>query len=120
MRSEGEIHADAEERREVIRRYARLRPNGTPVCCTPTREELSGEAGHKTRWGNDGKIIFDDRESAEACARVLESIGCKPARAYECKRSSRHHHHLTTEGAAEDRERRRRGAGKGKRRGAKW
>lgn len=111
---------DADERREVLGRYARLKPSGAPVLCTPSQAELSGEIPRVTSWGNDGKIIFDDREKAEACARALEAIGCDPQVAYECKRGSRGHHHLTTRGAAAARERTRRGAGKGRRRGARW
>lgn len=110
---------DADERREVLRLFARMQ-HGMPVFCAPSQAELSGEIPRVNRWGNDGKIVFDSLERAEACARMLESIGCDPLRAYECKRGSRGHHHLTTRGAAHEHSRRRRGAGRGKRRGVRW
>lgn len=111
---------DVDERREVIQRFARLHPSGRPVFCTPSQAELAGEIRRVTAWGNDGKVVFDSLERAEACARVLESIGCEPLLAYECKRGGSDHHHLTGRGAAVARERERRGAGRGKRRGARW
>lgn len=84
------------ERQSIIDRHARLSRNGIPTLCFPSRLELSGKGVRKERPGTDGKIIYDSREAAEACARDLEAAGYAPQYAYTCGRSKHGHHHLTT------------------------
>lgn len=92
---------DARElRRAVVARYARLNPDGLPVFCTPSRDELAGRAARRQGPGTDGKPIYDSRDVAERAARELEALGCRPMRAYRCQRSpNRGHHHLATDNA---------------------
>lgn len=87
-------------RREIVRRFARLKPSGRPVFCTPSQAELSGRVPRVNSWGNDGKVIFDDWESAAACARALEATGCQRQVPYQCQRGTRGHLHLTHDGKA--------------------
>jgi hypothetical protein len=49
--------------------------------------------------GTDGKVIYSTRESAEAAARELESLGARYLRSYRCGRSRGGHYHLTTDTA---------------------
>ncbi|MHA6793622.1 hypothetical protein ACVGVM_08920 [Pseudonocardia bannensis] len=88
-------------RAEVLVRYARLMRIGRPVVCLPSRAELSGEAPRRQGRGSDGKVIYPDRESAEAAARELERLGSRALRAYMCSRSRHGHYHLTTDFVAE-------------------
>lgn len=87
-----------EQRRQVLARYARIRPDGRPTFCAPSRVELAGNRLQGP--GTDGKVIFPDREAAEAAARELEALGSRPMRAHECKRSRHGHCHLTTDTGA--------------------
>lgn len=87
-------------RRGIVARFARLRASGKPVFCTPSQAELSGRVPRVTKWGNDGKVIFDSFEQAEACARALEATGCRRQVPYQCQRGTRGHHHLTHDGKA--------------------
>ena len=86
-----------QERAKVLLRYARLMGTGRPVFCKPSRAELAGTAPRRQGVGADGKVIYPDRESAEAAARELEELGARAQRAYVCKRSRRGHYHLTTD-----------------------
>ncbi|MCW0211828.1 MAG: hypothetical protein OJJ54_00550 [Pseudonocardia sp.] len=88
-------------RAKVLLRYARLLPAGRPVFCKPSRAELEGMAPRRQGRGADGKVIYSDREAAEAAARELEDLGARPQRAYVCKRSRHGHFHLTTDLVAE-------------------
>ncbi|WP_181782455.1 hypothetical protein [Pseudonocardia pini] len=85
------------DRARVLLRYARLMTTGRPVFCKPSRAELAGTAPRRQGVGADGKVIYSDRESAEAAARELEELGARAQRAYVCKRSRRGHYHLTTD-----------------------
>ena len=88
----------ADARRAVILRHARLYAEGKPMFCMPSKAELEGVTGRKAGPGTDGKVIYPDREAAEAAARELEALGAKPMRSYPCGRSPRRrHHHLTTD-----------------------
>jgi hypothetical protein len=79
-------------RRKILRKYARVRM-GRPVFCGPSRAE--------TQYGVDfgivrnGKVIFDNREQAEAAAAALRELTGEMFRPYECPRSRSGHHHLT-------------------------
>jgi hypothetical protein len=88
-------------RAKVLLKYARLLPAGRPVFCKPSRAELEGAAPRRQGRGADGKVIYSDREAAEAAARELEELGARPQRAYVCKRSRHGHFHLTTDLVAE-------------------
>ncbi|WP_214368690.1 hypothetical protein [Pseudonocardia sp. H11422] len=88
-------------RAEVLVRYARLMRIGRPVVCLPSRAELSGRMPRRQGQGSDGKIIYPDRDSAEAAARELEQLGSRALRAYMCSRSRHGHFHLTTDFVAE-------------------
>lgn len=82
---------DRKVREQLIRRYARLRPdNGDPIFCTPAK---TGSQHSK------GKIIFDTPEKARAFdGEVKRLCGDKtPTYVYECDRSRNGHVHLTTE-----------------------
>jgi hypothetical protein len=81
----------------VLLRYARLMGTGRPVFCKPSRAEMAGTAPRRQGVGADGKVIYPDRESAEAAARELEELGARAQRAYVCKRSRHGHYHLTTD-----------------------
>ncbi|GAA2851322.1 hypothetical protein GCM10010472_05480 [Pseudonocardia halophobica] len=94
------------DRARILLRYARLMSTGRPIFCKPSRAELAGTAPRRQGVGADGKVIYPDRESAEAAARELEELGARAQRAYVCKRSRHGHYHLTTDLVRE----RRRGA----------
>jgi hypothetical protein len=48
--------------------------------------------------GNDGKVIYDTREQALACAKELrEQLGSQRQTPYICDRSRSSHYHLTTD-----------------------
>lgn len=84
------------QRREIIRRYARLKTNGKVTYCEPSKAELSGEIPRRETSGSDSKVIYPDLESAEAAAREMtELLGDAPQRAYLCQRSRHGHAHLT-------------------------
>lgn len=85
------------DRAKVLLRYARLMGTGRPVFCKPSRKEIAGTAPRRQGVGADGKVIYPDRDSAEAAARELEELGARAQRAYVCKRSRRGHYHLTTD-----------------------
>lgn len=87
-------------RSAVLHRYARKSKNGRPVFCTPSQAELRGVFLLRQGRGSDGKVIYPTRESAEAAARELESLGARFLRSYLCSRSRRGHYHLTTESGA--------------------
>jgi hypothetical protein len=82
-------------RAEIVLRHARLRSDGGPQFCRPSRAELTGEVPRRQGARNDGKVIYPDRESAEQAAREFESLGASPMRSYRCNRSTRGHFHLT-------------------------
>lgn len=85
------------DRARILLRYARLMSTGRPIFCKPSRAELAGTAPRRQGVGADGKVIYPDRESAEAAARELEELGARAQRAYVCKRSRHGHYHLTTD-----------------------
>lgn len=89
------------DRARIVLRYARLTAAGRPVFCKPSRAEIAGDVCRRQGPGTDGKIIYPDRESAEAAARELEALGARPQRPYVCRRSRRGHYHLTTDLVAE-------------------
>ena len=77
------------ERKVVLNRYARLKPSGKPIVCTPGRNERSRHS--------EGKVIFDSQESAVLAAAELVRLGARRMTAYPCPRSKRGHWHLATE-----------------------
>ncbi|NMH95759.1 hypothetical protein [Pseudonocardia acidicola] len=87
-------------RAQVLVRHARLMSSGRPTVCKPSRAEIEGRMPSPGR-GSDGKVIYPDRESAEAAARELELLGARALRAYLCRRSRHGHFHLTTDAVAE-------------------
>lgn len=91
------VEIPVEVRHAILDRFARLKPSGKPVLCVPTRAELSGGRPRVNTPGNDGKIIFDTRELAEACAKEFLAVGGVPQIAYRCNRGKRGHHHLRRE-----------------------
>jgi hypothetical protein len=86
--------AAVDARRAVIIKYARLRTDGKPQFCLPTRAEREGNV--RRDWGTDNKVIFPDRDAAQAAARELEALGSRAMTVYECDRSRHGHHHLRT------------------------
>lgn len=95
-----EAHRQWQARREVVNRYGKQRKDGQGVIlCTPSRAELAGHAAMRASEGTTGKPAYPNREAAEAAARELEALGCKPLYAYRCGRSDSGHHHLTEDRA---------------------
>ncbi|HYH31404.1 MAG TPA: hypothetical protein VD903_13545 [Pseudonocardia sp.] len=88
-----------EARAEVLLRHARLMKSGRPIFCRPSRAEIEGRVQPRQGPGTDGKVVYSTRESAEAAARELESLGARPLRSYLCGRSRGGHYHLTTDAA---------------------
>ncbi|MDN5751283.1 MAG: hypothetical protein L0H64_22730 [Pseudonocardia sp.] len=86
-------------RSEVLHRHARLTTGGRPVFCTPSRAEIAGVVSLRQGRGTDGKVIYDTRETAEAAARELETLGARALRSYVCGRSRSGHFHLATDTA---------------------
>lgn len=80
---------------KIIKKYARIRPSGYVIKCTPSQDELSGVAERRAHKGGDYKVIYDTREAADACGKELESVGLDPQRPYPCTRSRKGHWHLT-------------------------
>lgn len=77
----------------IVRRHARLFPNGYPIKCRAALIE--------DRPGAQAKIIYDDQEKAEAARIEFEELAGAPyLRAYACPRSLHGHYHLTTDGHA--------------------
>ncbi len=89
-----------EARSAILHRHARLTKNGSPVFCTPSRDELAGVVALRQGRGTDGKVVYSTREAAEAAARELEALGARQLRSYRCGRSRSGHFHLTTDLAA--------------------
>lgn len=87
-------------RAEVVLRHARLRSDGGPQFCQPSRAEAAGLVPRRQGARTDGKVIYPDREAAELAAREFEGLGALPMRAYRCNRSHRGHYHLTRDTAA--------------------
>jgi len=79
-------------RRKILRKHARVHA-GRPVFCGPSRDEMRGAADYGIR--RNGKVIFDNREKAEAAAAALLALTGERFRPYECPRSRRGHCHLT-------------------------
>jgi hypothetical protein len=80
------------ERRKIMRKYARMR-GPKVVCCGVSNLEKEGRNTFHPQ--PNGKVIYDDRESAEAAARELLALTGVAFRPYQCPRSRRGHHHLT-------------------------
>jgi hypothetical protein len=77
----------------IVRRHARLFPNGFPIKCRAALIE--------DRPNAQAKIIYDDKEKAEAARVEFEALpGAPHLRAYACPRSLHGHYHLTTDGHA--------------------
>lgn len=87
-------------RAAVVLRHARLRSDGGPQFCQPSRAEMSGTAPRRQGGRTDGKVIYPDRESAEQAGREFESLGAQPMRSYRCNRSTHGHYHLTRDTTA--------------------
>lgn len=87
-------------RAEIVLRHARLRSDGGPQFCRPTRAEAAGLVPRRQGTRTDGKVIYPDRDAAELAAREFEGLGAMPMRAYRCNRSNRGHFHLTRDTAA--------------------
>ncbi len=88
-----------EARAEIVLRHARLRSDGGPQFCQPSRAEVRGLATPLQGPRTDGKVIYPDRESAEQAAREFEALGALPMRSYLCNRSRSGHFHLTRDTA---------------------
>jgi len=93
------------KRAAAVKRHARPLPpqNRQPMRCVPTQPEVVGVRDRIAPPGNDDKVIFDSRESANACAEELAALGGTRLRPYECPRHKPHkppHWHLTTDGYA--------------------
>jgi hypothetical protein len=81
----------------TVRRHARLQPNGDPMLCTPSREEIARPTRRRENAGSDYKPIYDTQQAAELAARALHlEAGYPPLYAYECRRSRHGHYHLTS------------------------
>ncbi|MGD9987942.1 hypothetical protein [Pseudonocardia sp.] len=87
-------------RAAVVMRHARLRSDGGPQFCQPSRAELSGTAPRRQGGRTDGKVIYPDRAAAEQAGREFESLGSQPMRSYRCNRSTHGHYHLTRDTTA--------------------
>lgn len=83
---------EREGRRAVVRKYARWQ-NGSPCFCGPSRLEMEGRNTFHAQ--PNGKVIYNDRETAEKAAAELLAITGINFRPYQCPRSRRGHHHLT-------------------------
>jgi hypothetical protein len=82
----------------VIRRYAKLSPNGFVIVCKPSQAELAGEQPMRADHGNTGKVVYLTRFNAELAAIALWKLGATdPQRVYRCARVTRKgHYHLTS------------------------
>lgn len=79
------------KRMKVVRRHARRDWHGRPMRC-----EVSPYQDDPRMDRHAGKVIYDSRAVAEACARELEQAGAPRLYAMPCPRSKRGHHHLTS------------------------
>jgi hypothetical protein len=80
----------------VIRRYARLLPNGNPTRCWPSKAERCGAAPRLMKSGTDDKVIYDTLDAATWAGMELGAICDTRFRPYPCARSRRGHYHLRT------------------------
>ena len=80
------------ERRAIMMRHARVR-DGRPVFCGQSRLEREGRNSFHAQ--PNGKVVYNDREHAEAAAAELLAATGKAFRPYPCPRSRHGHHHLT-------------------------
>lgn len=87
-------------RGEILHRHARLTSHGHPILCHPSGVEVDGKLLPRQGVGSYGKVIYASRESAEAAARELESLGARALRSYRCEHARRGHYHLTTDAVA--------------------
>jgi hypothetical protein len=77
----------------VIQRWARLRPSGKPVLCSPSPRSSDRRS--------ENKVIYDSIEAARSAASELRKLGSLEMEPYTCHRSTRRHHqHLRTRGYA--------------------
>jgi hypothetical protein len=81
-----------EQRRAIIRRHARVRGRKVVFCGVSNLEKEGRNTFHPQP---NGKVIYDDRESAEAAAQELLALTGVAFRPYPCPRSRHGHHHLT-------------------------
>ena len=88
---------DERRHREILRKYARRRPNRQPMFCQPSRDERDGRSPRKQGPGTDGKPIYDGRENVAAAIVELEKLYGLPLREYICNRSRHGHFHITTD-----------------------
>lgn len=94
MAAVSRLDLDEIRRQSVITLYARLRSNGAPEFCIPSRRERNGL---QPKLGSANKVIYPDKEAAENAARDLMALGSRPLVAYPCPRSRRGHFHVATE-----------------------
>lgn len=80
-----------EERRKIIERYARKKPDGSPMLCKPSKQEKAEGSTH-----SELKIIYDTETDARKAARELRKLGARPMAPYPCPRSRHGHLHLRT------------------------
>lgn len=91
---ERELHVARGAGWPVVLRHARTFTAGdgstcARLCQAGAYDRATGETH------SEGKVIYDTREAAEACAAELRELGLARQWAYRCPRSRRGHHHLT-------------------------
>lgn len=84
----------AEKRREIIARYARLKPNGQPQFCEPTKAEKRTDPNAAAPAP---PVIYPDRAAAEAASAEFAANGGFHLAVRECHRSRSGHFHLYQE-----------------------
>lgn len=80
-----------EDRRAVIARHARLKPSGDPLFCHPKRAERRADPAVLNR---SVRVIYPDRDAAEAAAREFVDLGGFTMVPQPCPRSRSGHYHL--------------------------
>lgn len=85
-KGDDKLHA----RRRIMHRYAMRTGSGTLLFCRP----VVGEARGVTKK-DDGKVMFESAEVAEAAATELIELMKTPFRGYQCRRGD--HWHLTSQ-----------------------
>jgi hypothetical protein len=78
----------------VMRRHGRPGYHGRPMRCVPSTAERDGSTPRLEPEAADNRVIFVDRDHAEAAVAEFTAAGSHPMEPYPCKRSRTGHWHI--------------------------
>lgn len=78
----------------MLLKYARLRPSGRPIRCTPPKK-IRNQRIRMQLKPLKRKYIFDSVEIANEYVEKITELGASPCRVYVCPYSGTGHAHVT-------------------------